>query len=69
MPSLGSAMSFATNLHKIGADTSGSGITDALKNMANTASASGDAIKASLAEGKNKALMMAQGIAPLKFGA
>ena len=68
MPSLGSAMSFATSLHKIGADTSGSGITDALKNMANTASASGDAIKASLAEGKNKALMMAQGIPPLKFG-
>jgi hypothetical protein len=65
---LGGAMGFATSLHKIGADTSGSGITDTLKNMANTASASGDAIKASLAEGKNKALMMAQGIAPLKFG-
>jgi hypothetical protein len=36
--------------------------------MATTASASGDAIVASLAEGKNKALMMAQGISPLKFG-
>ena len=68
MPSLGSAMSFATSLHKMGADVSGSGVADTLKNMANTASASGDAIKASLAEGKNKALMMAQGIPPLKFG-
>ncbi len=67
-PSMGGAMSFATSLHKIGADTSGSGITDTLKNMANTASASGDAITASLAEGKNKALMLAQGIPPLKFG-
>ena len=68
LPSLGSSMSFATGLHKFGADTSGSGVADILKNMANTASASGDAIKASLAEGKNKALMMAQGIPPLKFG-
>jgi hypothetical protein len=67
-PSLGSSMSFATSLHKIGADTSGSGITDTLKNMVNPDTAGGDAIKASLAEGKNKALMMAQGIAPLKFG-
>ncbi len=68
LPSLGSSMSFATGLHKFGADVSGSGVADILKNMANTASASGDAIKASLAEGKNKALMMAQGITPLKFG-
>jgi hypothetical protein len=65
---LGGAMGFATSLHKIGADTSGSGITDTLKNMVNTDSHYGDAIVASLAEGKNKSLMMAQGIAPLKFG-
>jgi hypothetical protein len=68
LPSLGSSMSFATSLHKIGADTSGSGITDTLKNMVNPDTTGGDAIVASLAEGKNKSLMMAQGIAPLKFG-
>ena len=68
MPSMGSSMNFATSLHKYGADASGSGVADILKNMANTASPTGDAIVASLAEGKNKALMMAQGIAPLKFG-
>lgn len=66
--SLGSAMSFATSLHKYGADASGSGVADVIKNMANPSTAGGDAIKASLAEGKNKALMLAQGIAPLKFG-
>lgn len=68
MPSMGSSMNFATSLHKYGADASGSGVADILKNMANTDSHYGDAIVASLAEGKNKALMMAQGIAPLKFG-
>jgi hypothetical protein len=68
MPSLGSAMSFATSLHKFGADASGSGISDVLGGMANPGSAFGDSIKASLAEGKNKALMAAHGISPLKFG-
>ena len=68
MPSMGSAMSFATGLHKFGADTSGSGVADVLGGMANPGSAFGDSIKASLAEGKNKALMAAQGISPLKFG-
>jgi hypothetical protein len=68
LPSLGSAMSFATSLHKFGADTAGSGISDVLGGMANPGSAFGDSIKASLAEGKNKALMAAHGISPLKFG-
>jgi len=66
-PSLGSAMGFATNLHKFGADTSGSGISDMLKNMANPDSKFGESITASLAEGKNKTLMQASGIPPLDF--
>ena len=64
---LGSSMSFATNLHKFGADTSGSGISDMLSAIAKPGSQYGDAIKNSLAEGKNKALMLANGIKPLSF--
>ena len=60
-------MNFATSLHKIGADTSGSGITDVLHSLAVPNSAEGDSIRASLAEGKNKALMLANGIKPLNF--
>ena len=65
--SASSAMNFATSLHKIGADTSGSGITDVLHSLAVPNSAEGDSIRASLAEGKNKALMLANGIKPLNF--
>jgi hypothetical protein len=61
--SLGSIMGFATSLHKIGADTSGSGAANILESMC-TADEYGDAIKASLAEGKNNALMAANNIAP-----
>jgi len=64
--SLGSVMSFGQGLHKLGANTTGSGIVGALKDMA-TNDKYGDAIKASLAEGKNKALMAANGIKPLDF--
>ena len=64
--SLGSVMSFGQGLHKLGANTTGSGITGVLKDMA-TNDKYGDAIKASLAEGKNKALMSANGIKPLDF--
>jgi len=64
---LSTAMNFATGLHKFGADTSGSGITQMLGNMANSSSQYGDAIQSSLAEGKNKALMQASGIKPLDF--
>lgn len=57
---------FATGLHKMGADVSGLGIQDVLGDMA-TDDTFGQAIKASLAEGKNKALMLANGISPLNF--
>lgn len=67
LPSMGAVMGFATSLHKMGADTSGSGISSILGNMV-TNDKYGDAIKASLAEGKNKALMAAHGISPLNFG-
>jgi len=62
---LGSSMNFAQNLHKFGADNSGSGIGDILHNMANTSTPYGEAIKASLAEGKNSRLLSDNGISPL----
>jgi len=61
-------MSFATNLHKYGADTSGSGIGSVLGNMAVPGSQYGDAIKNSLAEGQNMSLLQKIGIKPLNFG-
>lgn len=63
-PGLGSSMNFATSLHKFGTNSEMSGL---LSNMAVSGSQYGDAIKASLAEGKNKALMVANGIRPLNF--
>ena len=57
-------MNFATSLHKFGTDSELSGL---LGNMAVPGSQYGDAIKASLAEGKNKALMAVHGIKPLSF--
>jgi hypothetical protein len=62
---LGSAMSFAKNLHKFGADSSGSGVADVLHNLADTATAEGEAIKASLAEGMNNNLLAKNGIPPI----
>jgi hypothetical protein len=62
---LGSAMGFAKNLHKFGADSSGSGVADILHNLADTATAEGEAIKASLAEGKNNKLLLKNGIPPI----
>lgn len=64
--SLGSSMAFATNLHKFGSDTSGSGIADVLRNIANTSTKYGEAVKASLAEGNNNNLLAANGMGPLK---
>lgn len=61
------AKGFATSLHTFGADTSGSGISELLSNMANSNSHFGDAIKYSLAEGKNIALMRSSGIPPIDF--
>ena len=67
-PSLSTNMTFATNLHKFGADATGSGVADVLKGMAVPGSSFGDSIVNSLAEGKNIALMKTQGISPIKFG-
>lgn len=65
-PSLASIKSFGMGLHTLGADVTGSGVPNVLENMA-TDDAYGEAIKASLAEGKNKLLLQANGITPLKF--
>jgi hypothetical protein len=78
---LATSLTFATSLHKYGATSIGSaipsgmseitgsgGVADILKNIARPGSEYGDAIKASLAEGKNKALMIANGIKPPNFG-
>ena len=62
---LGSSMNFAQNLHKFGADTSGSGIGDILHNLANPNTPYGEAVKASLAEGKNNKLLSDNGISPV----
>ena len=62
---LGAAMGFAKNLHKFGADSSGSGVADILHNLADTATAEGEAIKASLAEGMNNKLLAKNGIPPI----
>lgn len=67
---LSTCMSFGQNLHKLGANTTGSGVSTILKRMANTHPESahfGDSIKSSLAEGKNKVLMSANGIRPLDY--
>ena len=62
---LGTAMGFAKNLHKFGADTSGSGVGDILHNLANPATPEGEAIKASIAEGKNAKLLADNAIPPM----
>jgi hypothetical protein len=63
---LGGVMGFATKLHTYGKDASTGGIGSMLKNMANTSTKYGEAVKASLAEGKNNDLLAANGIGPLK---
>lgn len=62
--SLGSAMSFAKNLHKFGQDVEMSSI---MGDLAMPNSQFGDAIKSSLVEGKNNALLAAHGIKPPSF--
>lgn len=64
---LATSMSFATGLHRFGA-SSDTSVADTLKTMARSGNQFGDSIKASLAEGKNKALMMSAGIKPPNFG-
>jgi hypothetical protein len=63
---LGGVMGFATKLHTYGKDASTGGIGSMLKNMANSSTKYGEAVKASLAEGKNNDLLSANGIGPLK---
>lgn len=60
---LGTLMSAATSLHKIGADGSGAAAMAPLANMM-TNDVFGDSIKVALAEGKNNKLMAANGIMP-----
>jgi hypothetical protein len=67
IPSLGSLISAATSLQKIGAETSGSGAADALKKMIPSGSVFGDAVKTAMAEGKNLKAMAAAGISPPQF--
>jgi hypothetical protein len=61
---MAASMNFATGLHKFGTNSEMSGL---LGNMAVPGNKFGDSIKASLAEGKNKALMLQNGIPPLNF--
>ena len=63
-PGLGSAMNFATNLHKFGTNSEMSGL---IGYLAVQGTQYGDSIKASLAEGRYKALMAQHGIPPLNF--
>jgi hypothetical protein len=67
IPSLGSLISAATSLQKIGAETNGSGAADALKKMIPNGSVFGDAIKTAMAEGKNLKAMAAAGIKMPQF--
>ena len=63
---LSGVMGFATKLHTYGKDASTGGLGSMLKNMANSSTKYGEAVKASLAEGKNNDLLSANGIGPLK---
>lgn len=58
---LGSVMSFGTGLHKFGADPNGFGTANMLNAMA-TDDAYGEALKVSIAEGKNNELLAEAGI-------
>ena len=64
--SLSGVMSFATKLPKYGKEMNEGGVGTMLRNMANTSTKYGEAVKASLAEGKNNDLLGANGMGPLK---
>jgi hypothetical protein len=66
-PSLGSLISAATSLQKIGAEANGTGAADALKKMIPSGNPFGDAVKTAMAEGKNLKAMAAAGIKPPQF--
>lgn len=61
-----SVMGFVTGLHAIGADTSSSNISATISSMV-TSDKWGEAITATLAEGKNIASFTSVGIKPLRF--
>jgi cell division GTPase FtsZ len=63
--SLSTNMAFSTSLLKHGTDSLAS---DVIGKLANTSNAAGQAVVASLSEGKNRALMAECGISPIKFG-
>jgi len=63
---LSGVMGFATKLPTYGKETSEGSIGTMLRNMANTSTKNGEAVKASLAEGKNNDLLGANGMGPLK---
>ena len=64
--SLTGVMSFATKLPTYGKEASEGSMGTMLRNMANTSTKYGEAVKASLAEGQNNDLLAANGIGPLK---
>jgi len=64
--SLSGVMSFATKLPTYGKEANEGSIGTMLRNMANTSTKYGEAVKASLAEGKNNDLLGANGMGPLK---
>lgn len=61
---LSGCMSFATKLHTYGKDQSTGGMAEMLRNMANSSTKYGEAVKASLAEGSNNNLFGANGMGP-----
>ena len=64
---LGTLIQSATSLHKIGAETNGIGSANILNRLVMPNSEFGDAIKLSMAEGKNLKAMAAAGIAPPSY--
>lgn len=64
---LGTLMTAATSLHKIGAEANGAGSADILTKMLPSGDKFGDAIKSAMAEGKNMKAMGAVGISPPSY--
>jgi hypothetical protein len=64
--SLSGVMGFATKLPTYGKEANEGSIGTMLRNMANTSTKYGEAVKASLAEGQNNDLLGTNGIGPLK---
>ncbi len=64
--SLSGVMGFATKLPTYGKEMNEGSVGTMLRNMANTSTKYGEAVKASLAEGKNNDLLGSNGMGPLK---